>query len=114
MALQTFTWRAAYGSDPSYQADVREFMFGDGYSQTSPKGLNPVKATIQVSCPGLTLAQKDAALNFLVANVGRPFLYAHDGGPARKFTCDEWTERKQGPGVYEVSAKFKQVYTNQA
>lgn len=113
MALQTFTWRVAYGSDPSYQADVREFVFGDGYSQTSPKGLNPVKAKIQVSCPGLTLAQKDAVLSFLVANVGRPFLYAHDGGPARKYTCKEWSEKKHGPGRYEVVARFDMVYTNQ-
>lgn len=113
MALQTFTWRVAYGSDPSYKADIREFGFGDGYRQTSPKGLNPVTAEIPVTCPGLTLAQKNACLAFLSGNAGKPFLYAHDGQPALKFICREWGSRKQAPNLYEVTAKFEQIHASQ-
>lgn len=114
MALQTFTWRVEMRTRPSYKASVRQFNFGDGYSQTSPQGLNPVKQEISVVVPMLNKAQRDAVLAFFAGNTGKPFLYSHDGDPARKYTCEEWSEEKHRPDLYTVNATFKQVFTNQS
>jgi len=112
MAIQTFKWRSAYGTNPSYKADIRSFEFGDGYQQVSPKGLNPVRQEVTVVLPGLTKEGRKEVLAFLAANAGKPFLYAHDGDEPKKYMCDEWNERKHGPNVYEINATFKQLFTN--
>lgn len=113
MALQTFTWRVEKRTRPTWRASIRQFNFGDGYSQNSPQGLNPVKAEIAVVVPSLSRAQRDAVHAFFKANAGRPFLFAYDGDPLQKFTCEEWSEEKHRPDLYTVNATFKQVHTNQ-
>lgn len=112
MSIQTFRWRVAYGTNPSYRADVRSFEFGDGYKQISPKGLNPVRQEVPVTLPALTKNERNDVLAFFAAHAGKPFLYAHDGDAPKKYTCNEWNERKRGPNVYEITATFEQIFTN--
>ncbi|WP_374491580.1 phage tail protein [Brachymonas sp.] len=113
MALDTFAWKPAYTSSGETKATVNVFSFGDGYSQRAPRGLNNVADTLALvfRLDAATWQSVDA---FLRAKAGAtPFLFSLDGGPQRKYVCDDWKPTKEAPNLYTVQATFTQVFTNQ-
>lgn len=84
--------------------------FGDGYTQTTPDGLNHIRAVYSLSWEVLTPAQAASMESFMERHLGtKAFLYQPAGRPAPMlFTCEEW-ERKMGTPE-EFTATFRQSF----
>lgn len=98
-------------SSVTFNADVLQAEFGDGYEQTSSAGLNSVRGTYQASWDVLTEEQRDEIEDFLSARVGaEAFLYTFPGeSTERKFKCRMWSRGHVG-GLYTLRAELREVF----
>jgi phage-related protein len=66
MALETFSPSIAPSPGTGFTPVIklREADFGDGYSQSSPDGLNHIKMKVELSWRGLTAAQLSELRSF--------------------------------------------------
>lgn len=92
---------------------LNETSFGDGYTQSSPKGLNHIRRSISLKWEGLTVAQVKEIETFLVGQGGyKPFYFTHfSDGAQRKWTCKEWTISFGAPP--KVTATFQEDFSLQ-
>nr|WP_321457423.1 phage tail protein [uncultured Cohaesibacter sp.] len=115
MALLTFDPPVgpSPGTNHKPQVNLRENEFGDGYTQTSPKGINHIKRNVELSWDALTYAQMLQIDDFLQARGGyEPFYFKPYGERfTLKWTCKEWT-KQASDGVWTVSATLVQSFTN--
>jgi phage-related protein len=113
MALDTFTPPVAptLGTSNSPEVSIYKTSFGDGYTQSSPKGLNNIRQTLSLKWDVLTLDQAQKIEAFLVKQGGySPFYYAAPlSGVTRKWTCEQWTVTYAGPA--KVTATFKENFS---
>lgn len=87
--------------------------FGDGYSQSSPKGLNHIRQTITLKWDGLLLEQFRAIDDFFLERGGyKPFLYqVHGDAKLRRWTCKEFSGQNP-PGIFEYTATLVEDFSN--
>lgn len=115
MALPTFAPDPAPSPNPQAAPVVklRKVEFGDGYTQSSPDGLNHIRETVELEWPALTLAQKDALDAFFRARGGyQSFLYQPWGfSAALKWTCADWSWAGTAP--FPFRCKLEQSFTNE-
>lgn len=115
MPLATFTPPVAPspGTSNSPEISLNKTPFGDGYTQSSPKGLNNVRRSFSLRWDVLTEAQAKTIEAFLVGQGGyKPFYYTHPiDGVIRKWTCETWTVTYGKPA--KVSATLVENFTLQ-
>lgn len=113
MALPVFTppMRPSPGTGHAPEISLRRAIFGNGYTQASPAGLNHIRRVISFRWDYLTLAEAKAIDAFLVQQGGhRPFLYTLNGeATPRKWTCSDWNLTDDHPS--KVQATFREDFT---
>lgn len=94
---------------PSSSSNKPEFKvlkadFGDGYTQSTPDGMNNVRKMLSLSWEWLTDVEAQAIEDFIVARKGAEiFLYRPTGSPtALKWTCDDFTRKQGTPNTVEL------------
>lgn len=90
---------------------INKAEFGDGYTQSSPNGLNHIRHTVSLRWDGVTEAQYIALIDFFETQGGyRPFWYQPRGFAAPlKWVCEEWSGTDGSP--WTVDAKLEQHFT---
>lgn len=101
MALNTFTpvIQPSPGTSLTPEIALHEVNFGDGYTLSSPNGINHIRHTVSLKWDGLTLAQHDSLRAFFLGQKGYlPFLYTHPSDAVlRKWTCKTWSSSFGSP-----------------
>ncbi|NIH77431.1 phage-related protein [Ochrobactrum sp. P20RRXII] len=114
--MSLFTFDPPIGPSPGVghgrEVKLLEAEFGEGYSQSTPKGLNHIRKSLDLKWEALTLSQRDEIEDFLIDHKGNtPFYYRPYGERfALKWTCKEWSSTPDG-GVWVFSATFVQSFT---
>ncbi|MGV1754827.1 phage tail protein [Agrobacterium sp. CG674] len=116
MALPTFEPPIGPSPGTGHKPTVNlwEAEFGDGYSQSTPKGINHIKKSVSLTWDVLTTEQMEEITGFFERMMGnKPFYYKAFGNTsAVKWTCKEW-EFDTDEGLWSVKATFIQSFTNQ-
>jgi phage-related protein len=115
MAVQTFTPPVGPSPGTSHRPTVNlwEADFGDGYNQSTPKGINHIKRTVALKWGVLTLDQMQDITGFFERRGGNePFYFRPFGeSRARKWTCKEWDFTTEG-GIWAVTATLVESFAN--
>jgi phage-related protein len=86
-------------------------MFGDGYTQNTPDGLNVEQSKVSLTFEPLSLAQYLAIESFLEANAGQNFYYTlQTDGVQRVWSASSWTPSMNGVS-YSISVSLTQFFT---
>lgn len=112
MPIPTFTpeVRPSPGTNITPEISLNKASFGDGYTQSSPKGLNHIRRVVSLTWKGLTLDQAYALDVFFTGRGGYlPFLYTVRGDTERKWTCAEWSMSDAAP--FSFSATLKEEFS---
>lgn len=111
--MDTFTppKEPVINSTVTFNADVLQAEFGDGYEQTSVAGLNSVRGTYQANWDLLTESERDEIEAFFLAKAGATaFLYTFPGeSTERKFKCKTWGRGHSG-SLFTVRAELREVF----
>lgn len=108
--MATFTWTPDFGATESFEANVNEAKYGDGYVQRTPIGLNNVDVTREVSFTLRTKAEVDAISTFLESQMGaNPFDWTPPGEATRYYVCKTWKKVRQTDGDCSLTATFERV-----
>ena len=106
MALQIFTpaVQPSPGTGMTPEISLHEVPFGDGYTLSSPNGINHIRQKLSLKWDGLTLAQHDLFKNFFEEHMGYlPFYYMHPmDGVMRKWTCKSWSSGFGIPSTFNA------------
>lgn len=115
MPLNTFAPSIAPspGTKHSQTVNLNEAKFGDGYTQSSPQGINHIQKMMTLSWGGLTETQMIELNSFFEDRGGyRPFYFQPRGFPIPlKWTCKVWSISDASPWRFE--AKLEQNYTTE-
>lgn len=112
MALRTFTPPIAPSPGtlvkPKYR--VLKAQFGDGYQQTTRKGLGSQVREIQLSWETLLPVQADAIVTFFLDHAGDvPFYYTPSDDPAPiKWKVTTFDRRTTKGGLQTITATFEE------
>lgn len=104
-----FNWQPLSESGGEAAGDVRRTVFGDGYSQSSPDGINPIKRKYQLKFGG-PKEEMEPIVAFIVAHIGQSFLWTPPFGGPGYYQCDGYSDSGQGGQVYTIAATFEQTY----
>lgn len=114
MALPTFDppIGPSPGTSQKPVIKLREAEFGDGYTQSSPDGINHIRMTLSLTWDDLTEDQQSEIWNFFIGLGGYlPFYYQPVGETApRKWTCKEFGRSKPS-GSYKFTAQLVESFT---
>lgn len=113
MAITTFTPPKGPVELPNKpEINVREATFGDGYTQSSPAGLNHIRKVLTLQWNNLSLVNAKAITDFLEARGGtEPFWWKPPSEPTQiKWTCKEWSDEPVLPSFKNVTATFRQSF----
>ncbi|MEH6647977.1 phage tail protein [Sulfitobacter sp.] len=113
MPLPTFAPPAAPSlrTQHSPEISLNEAAFGDGYSQSSPRGLNHIRNMITLRWDGLA-PEEMVTIRAFFEHLGgwQAFLYQPHGMPAPlKWTCKEWSAVASAPRSF--TAKLRHSFT---
>ena len=102
------------GTSHKPKVNINETEFGDGYNQSSPKGLNHIRKNVSLEWSALTYAQMASIVDFFEGQGGtQPFYYRPYGERyTLKWTCKEW-DFTASNGVWVVTATLTQSFTNE-
>jgi len=107
-----WVWVESPGSTLDEVPRIKAAVFGDGYEQRAPDGLNPLAQVHELSFDGVDDAVATDMVNFLRAQKGYlPFNYVplHET-VAQRVICRRWTRSKAGIGESNIRARFEQVF----
>jgi phage-related protein len=100
----------SYPIDKQAQPSVKRVEFGDGYTQESADGINYLMYTWNLSWDVLTYDEKTVIEVFLVARKGyETFNWTDPSDEVFKVKCPEWSVSSFEPGLYRITATFKQT-----
>ena len=113
MPIATFTpiVQPSPGTGLSPEVSLHEVPFGDGYTLSSPNGINHIRLKMTLKWDGLTKAEHDTMRDFFVAQKGYlPFYYNHPSdGVLRKWTCKSWNSSVEG--IYKLNAELVENFS---
>lgn len=113
MPISTFNpaVRPSPGTSSTNELSLNKTSFGDGYAQTSPRGLNHIRKSVTLRWDALTLDQAKDLETFFVGLGGvTPFYYTlRWESAARKWTCEEWAITDGSP--FSFTATLKENFT---
>jgi phage-related protein len=118
MPLPTFT--PPIGPTPGTahkpKVNLLKAEFGDGYSQSTPKGINHIRRTCSLKWDALTLDQMHELAEFFERMGGsQPFYYQPHGARSPvKWTCEDWSHPQAQDGVWTFTAELVQSFSNAA
>jgi phage-related protein len=114
MTLATFTppRKPDRGTEDTPKVKVLKAEFGDGYTQSSPDGLNHIRRQMTLSWEMLNPTQAAAITGFFVAQLGcTPFWWTpSDETTPVKWTCEDWKDKRGDGGFRTVQATFVQSF----
>jgi phage-related protein len=110
--MPVFDWAEGDASRVSHQPRVRRTVFGDGYEQRSPDGLNAIAQTWSLTFNNVDNAIADDIEAFLTAQKG---CLAFDWTPKWKATpikvvCEGFERAIDGEFASNLSCTFRQVF----
>lgn len=107
MPIDTFTYKVLMEGSAGADFNVNRVKFGDGYSQQSAKGINPIvkKASVVFLGNGSEAAQ---VMAFLESNAGKIFYWKPPLRPQAGFMCDAYRLEELGGGQWKVRAEFEE------
>lgn len=114
MAIDKWRWAVQVqngGGAIQYQDRQRTAQFGDGYSQTTPEGMNPMSLIINMVYTGNAKTAAEVVA-FLNAHKTTPFTFAPPGGVLGLYNVQK-DSVKQSPisrNVVTVTATFETNY----
>lgn len=115
MALQTFTPVIApqEGTLKTVEPKILKSDFGDGYTATTPDGLNHIRRRCEVQWINIHKLNADTIEAFLEARGGsEPFLWtAPDDDTERRWRCERWERRYYPNNRRGLVATFVQDYS---
>lgn len=99
------------GTQHAPEISLNEAQFGDGYTQSSPRGLNHIRETITLKWDGITIEEMQVLRAFFFERGGYlPFYYRPYGfSQSAKWTCKEWSASASAP--WSFTAKLRQSFT---
>jgi phage-related protein len=110
MSNPIFTWTPNLGASQSVKPIVHQTKFGEGYEARVAFGINtkPKVWSLQFSkASGEALA----ILGFLDTSGGvSAFTWVDPLGISNTYICREWSSMQTEFGVYQVTAKFEQIF----
>ncbi|MDY8107762.1 phage tail protein [Fulvimarina sp. 2208YS6-2-32] len=114
MVLETLTppVSPSIGMTDKPEIKIARTDFGDGYTQTTPLGINHIRRVVTLRWNVLALDDKEAIEGFLVRHGGyKPFFYRIPREPAvLKWTCDDWNTSRNTGGFASIEATFRQSF----
>ncbi|WP_062120541.1 phage tail protein [Aureimonas sp. AU40] len=114
MALRTFR-PAKPPAGPTMMKpkfNIKKAEFGDGYTQTTPNGLNHMRYTLTLQWDTLLPFEARLIIAFLEEHQGTiPFHYQPvNSDKARKWTCEDWQDSAEPGGFRKLSATFVESF----
>ena len=114
MALRIFTPPIPPSPGTSVKPKLRvlKAQFGDGYQQTTHKGLGSRSREIQLTWETLLPDQAKAIISFFLDHAGDvPFYYTPSDAPSPiKWKVTEFDQRTKKGGLRTVTASFEQSF----
>jgi phage-related protein len=111
--VETFTWAESPSSSLSEQPRVRRVVFGDGYEERFPDGLNPIAQEWDLSFDGVDRPSGDAIVAFFRAHrsVDAFIWWPAHATASILVVCTQWSRSLSSvPGVTTIRAHFQQVF----
>lgn len=109
--METFNWKAAFGTSKDTKPRVIKSQYGDGYSQRIKDGINSIVRSWPVTIKARSLAEADEIEAFLEARAGvEAFSWTPpNGATAVKVICGSW-HRQDRVTSSVITAVFEQVF----
>lgn len=109
--MATFTWVPSYNASATRKPRVLATKFGDGYEQRVGDGINTNPRDWSLSFEGRKVDEADSIEAFLIARGGfESFDWTDPHGVAGKFVCREWSRIIVAPQLFNITAKFDEVF----
>lgn len=111
--MSVFTWRAEVGSSGNGEFAMFSSVFGDGYSQEIPNGLNneTQKWSVVVSSKGGSARTVQQVLDFIRAQKGQPFQWkAPNTAALGWYKCKRYSQSDEGGDYWTLTMEFEQAY----
>ena len=105
-----FTWRPTNEARGRITARVKRAQFGDGYSQSTPDGINSINQEWPFTFVGRRGEMQDL-VDFLANHVGQSFQFTPPLGQLSLWQCDQWEPKNEGADIYTVNATFRQTFS---
>lgn len=89
---------------------VREFQYGDGYTQSVADGINNLTQEFNVAFSNRSQATIQAIDDFLRGQVGAWFFWTTPRGETLRFKCFTWVPNYETAPNCSLTAKFMQTF----
>lgn len=101
-----------YGSSYVTESNIIRVEFGDGYSQRAARGLNYMRRVWNLKWENLYTSEANQLESTLRQYGGyQSFSWQAPGDSTpRKWTCVKWTREAVAPGIWNMSAEFKEEF----
>lgn len=111
MVSGDFIWAPSEAPTKSREPKLRRAQFGDGYSQTSPQGLNHMAENWELSFEGLTDFDANAIDAYLTSAGGYlPFYWRNPDNQRKRYICETWSRTYERMDQNSVRATFKEFF----
>lgn len=105
----TFAWKPTTSTRGTATGKVARAQFGDGYSQSSPDGINSISRSYDVSFTAHESVIAAIAA-FIDAHVGVSFNFTHPIHGTGLFQCDSYNDSNNGADMWTLTATFQQSF----
>jgi phage-related protein len=102
----TFTGIPDMGSKRGYTPRVMQVVFGNGYKQKVPDGINSNPESWNNTFTANSESEMEYYENFFAANFATYFLWTRPGSVQRAYECLAWEITELGANNYTISATF--------
>lgn len=106
-----FFWKPSYNSSVKQTPRIKSIVFGNGYEQRTPDGINNNLLNISIQFDLRTTAETTAIIHFLNTRQGtESFLFTPSSPYAqlKRFTCKEWDENYLFFNNHSIKAIFEE------
>lgn len=106
--METFIFQPNWGMKLEKEPKVKTLVFGDGYEQRMPQGLNHNLRQYSLTFSGASARIREIE-SFLDRHAGyKAFLWTPHESTVGKFKCEKWSV-EQSEGFARLSCEFKEV-----
>lgn len=107
-----FTWKHSYKASNKNTPRVKTIVFGDGYAQRVPDGINTLLLNYTLTFEAREIHEITAILHFLTARNGTEsfvWLPPAPRGQLSTVVCTDWTDVQDFYQNYSIQATFVQT-----
>lgn len=110
--MTLFTYVPSYGATNDKQPKIKKSVFGDGYAQRQPDGINNIKQVWNLTFGDREKTEIDAIEAFLESLNGTEYFtwVPPRQAVAKKFICEKWSRSINKGNIDSISATFEQVF----